>query len=251
MAGIQRIVITNGVRGRGAQRFKNAKERWPAANVLYRKIFDTIGCPLAKDDEILEGTKEEIFARTDRELGIDLFFNFRNGMRSTCQEKIRFPGWGRNWTKLKINKCPKDVPGVSFDYAKRLWEMYWNKKCNHFEIAKKTKSAPEHIATLMESLGIWREYYTITIEYMNNPEEPGDWFNLATHYYSMLNSRLGMLDFHDWALYDYPSLQRETCKGNIKWDGPIPNTRNGARASFMSVDRNGVPDTCLIAKMKK
>ena len=88
--GITRVVITDEIRGSGAWRFVEARKRWPAANKLYRQVFDCIGMPLCPDEREMQCSKEEFVAGYDYALGIDVILEFDIGMEATLQEKFLF-----------------------------------------------------------------------------------------------------------------------------------------------------------------
>lgn len=86
--GITRIVITDTLHGAGAYRFKESAARQPAANGLYRTIFERLGMPLLPGELQLRVTKDEFEAGYDHYLGIDVIFTFANLQETTCQEKF-------------------------------------------------------------------------------------------------------------------------------------------------------------------
>lgn len=88
-AGIQRIVITDKTKGRGAWRFNESKKRWPLTEVIYRQAFEVIN-PLLPDNEELKVTQSEFEAGYDKYFGVDIILNHQSGMTSTLQEKILF-----------------------------------------------------------------------------------------------------------------------------------------------------------------
>ena len=88
--GIVRVNIINDANGAGAWRFLKAKKRWPAANRLYRKIFDTLNMPLSPGEGEIRCTPEEFEAGYDKDLGVDVIFRFKSGMEATLQEKFLF-----------------------------------------------------------------------------------------------------------------------------------------------------------------
>lgn len=93
MAGITRFIITDQITGPGSWRFEESKKRYPAAVKLYREIFEKLNAPLAPRYEEILVTRQEFEAGYDYELGIDVIFEFENGMKSTLQEKFLFKGW--------------------------------------------------------------------------------------------------------------------------------------------------------------
>lgn len=88
MAGIERINIAETLNGRGAYRFRDAQVMQPAANELYRKIWEDNHCPLLEGDEIKNCAKKDFLAGYDYSLGIDVIFRFVNGTSATLQEKF-------------------------------------------------------------------------------------------------------------------------------------------------------------------
>jgi hypothetical protein len=90
MAGITRVNITDGVSGRGAQRFRDAQRLWPVANKLYREIFNDMGCSLKDGDALLDCAGDEFYAGYDHSLGIDTVLRTEQGNILTMQEKFLF-----------------------------------------------------------------------------------------------------------------------------------------------------------------
>lgn len=88
--GITRFCITDKIVGRGRWRFIKARRCWPAANLLYRSIYDKLGAPLFPGEKIIETSLAEFEAGYDRELGIDVLLIFESGMETTLQEKFLF-----------------------------------------------------------------------------------------------------------------------------------------------------------------
>jgi hypothetical protein len=88
--GIKRIEITDQMTGRGAWRFKESRKRQPAANSLYRFIFERRGTPLLPGYEVLRCTKNEFIAGYDYALGIDVILTLMDGQEMTMQEKFLF-----------------------------------------------------------------------------------------------------------------------------------------------------------------
>jgi len=89
-AGIQRVIITDPVSGRGAWRFEKSKLRYPAANKVYRETFAISGMPLLPGYEEIRCTQAEFVAGYDHELGIDVVLNFESGICATLQEKFLY-----------------------------------------------------------------------------------------------------------------------------------------------------------------
>ncbi len=86
--GITRIIITDIINGSGAWRFKEAAAKQPAANGLYRTIFERLDMPLLPGELQLRVAKDEFEAGYDHYLGIDVIFTFANEQESTLQEKF-------------------------------------------------------------------------------------------------------------------------------------------------------------------
>jgi len=90
MAGIVRVEIMDSTSGRGGWRFRDSRKLWPAANILYRHLFESVGMPLASGYEVLRCTKDEFEAGYDYALGIDVLLTFENECTATLQEKFLF-----------------------------------------------------------------------------------------------------------------------------------------------------------------
>lgn len=90
MAGIERYLITDTIRGAGANRFTDSRKCWTAANVLYRSIYKSIGLELEPGDITITCTKNEFEAGYDYALGIDVVLKTLAGQSITLQEKFLF-----------------------------------------------------------------------------------------------------------------------------------------------------------------
>lgn len=89
--GIQRVMITDEVNGAGAWRFKKAKALQPAANTIYRRLFDHhLKCPLNPGYGDILCARDDIEAAYDRLLGVDVILTHTTGTQSTLQEKFLF-----------------------------------------------------------------------------------------------------------------------------------------------------------------
>jgi len=161
------------------------KRMRPVADKLYREIIPGLkeisrsypaGLPLPFHVEL---------GALDRELGIDVIFTLKNGMRLTCQEKF---------------------------------------------------AAPEFLPL-----------QDITVEYYNDPVRrlPGDWFNLACQLYFFGFASRYYRSFDLWILVDWTRTVWETVAGNISWEH-MPNTRDGAMASFVRTFIASLPRPCVL-----
>ncbi len=126
-AGIQRIKITDEVRGAGSWRFKEAEKRHSDVNKIYREIFDQLKCPLNNEVEIVECKRDDIGGIYDRLLGIDIVFNFPNGMSSTAQEKILFEPYN-TVTIEYFNDPDRDIKGDWFTLHTAYYFVGYDRK---------------------------------------------------------------------------------------------------------------------------
>ncbi len=103
--GIERIRIVRkdehgnihfGGNSRGSWRFDAAEKRWPAANSIYRQVFDMMYMPLAPGETIKYVDRNDYQASFDGEFGIDVILRTQTGVRLTLQEKIL--GYGKELT---------------------------------------------------------------------------------------------------------------------------------------------------------
>jgi hypothetical protein len=87
----------------------------------------------------------------------------------------------------------------------------------------------------------------VTVEYYNDPVRrlPGDWFNLACQLYFFGFASRDYRSFDLWILVDWTRTVWETSRGNISWEH-MPNTRNGAMASFVRTFIASLPRPCVL-----
>jgi hypothetical protein len=94
------------------------------------------------------------------------------------------------------------------------------------------------------------EFTTLTIEYMQNPEEEeaGDWFNISPQFYFVGNSHNNADEpnFWDWAFYIYPLVQLGIASGHLHCQQRACR-RDGARANFRFVNRDRISQAYLLA----
>lgn len=88
MVGITRFSIIDNLKGKGAERIKDAKKYWDVANSLYRDIFQQLRMSLLLGEEIVECTKDEFMAGYDYQLGIDVILRPTGLGEATMQEKF-------------------------------------------------------------------------------------------------------------------------------------------------------------------
>lgn len=106
-------------------------------------------------------------------------------------------------------------------------------------------------ATLQEKF-LFTGYNTVTVEHCQDwlKLTPGDWFNLKAHYY-FVGYDNGQLTgtLCPWVLLDWPSVQRATGQRLIHWKLNGNNYEKvKAKASFMFIDINKLPDSVIIDK---
>lgn len=119
--GIARIVIKDGIRGRGAYRFDDARARQPAANRLYRKTFADMGMPLKPGDTEIRVGKDEFMAGYDYALGIDVILTFENGQEATIQEKFLFT----RFCTITVEYMQDPVRGEQGDWFSMKCDYYF------------------------------------------------------------------------------------------------------------------------------
>lgn len=131
--GITRVTITDSITGVGAWRFKAAAARQPAANVLYRTIFNRLGMPLLPGETLLCTTLDEFESGYDRYLGIDVIFSFASGQEATLQEK--FLTWRESTVTVEFMQDHKT--GEQGDWFKLKADYYFvgydRLKANNFQ----------------------------------------------------------------------------------------------------------------------
>jgi len=90
-------------------------------------------------------------------------------------------------------------------------------------------------------------FNSLTVEYMQNEHEQGDWFKLSCQFYfTGYESPSG---FCPWVIADWLAIELATLKGDINWQDNR-NKDGHAQASFKFVDIDSLPDNCIIAKSR-
>lgn len=92
---------------------------------------------------------------------------------------------------------------------------------------------------------VYARYNSLTVEYMQNELERGDWFKLASQFYFTGYETPG--GFYPWIVVNWPALVLATHEGKIEWRDNA-NKDGHAQASFRYVDINGLPACCVIAR---
>lgn len=104
MAGIVRIDI---VSDWNDWRTQMSRDLAPAAGVILRRIYDSLGMPLAQGETIISCTKEEAKSRYDWQEGIDTILYFENNTKATLQEKyLTFRENTATFEEMKGNGAP-------------------------------------------------------------------------------------------------------------------------------------------------
>ena len=88
-AGITRINIQGNISGKGGWRFRDAAKLHSIANSLYRRVFNSIGCPLDSGDNVINCSLGDFESGYDHMLGIDVILRCGNQVL-TLQEKFLF-----------------------------------------------------------------------------------------------------------------------------------------------------------------
>ena len=92
---------------------------------------------------------------------------------------------------------------------------------------------------------IYRRFNSLTVEYMQNVSEKGDWFKLAPQlYFTGYESDNG---FYPWILVNWPALVIANHQKELRWHNG-QNQDSHAQASFRWIDINDIPEWCVIAK---
>jgi len=92
---------------------------------------------------------------------------------------------------------------------------------------------------------VYNKFNSLTIEYLQNANENGDWFKLASQFYFV--GYEAPLGFYPWIIADWAAIVLATLKGNIIWHDNA-NKDGHAQASFKYVNIDDLPDACIIAR---
>lgn len=144
--GIERIYITDSIVGRGAWRFIWARDHWSAANAIYHDAFAELGMPLSPGSKIIRCSKAQRDAMVDRELGIDVYLHFENGMQATLQEK--FLSYRESTVTVEYMQDPRlDEEGDFF-----------NLRCQYYFVAYDRSGSADAYRRLRTSSAIRRQF---------------------------------------------------------------------------------------------
>lgn len=92
----------------------------------------------------------------------------------------------------------------------------------------------------------YASFQSLTIEYMNNPSDKGDWFHLASQFYFCGYASPNWLEFQYWAIINWPFIVLRTIHGDIKWYDNS-NQNGHAKASFKYLKMPELPREAIIA----
>jgi len=126
--GIQRFVITDKTKGRGARRFYQSYARRYAATNLYRKIFAREDKPLLPGYGEIKCSKNEFMAGYDHALGIDVLLNFIDGSTLTLQEKFLFYRPKTTITIEYMQDWRLGIPGDWFNMKTQLYFVGYDRE---------------------------------------------------------------------------------------------------------------------------
>jgi len=91
----------------------------------------------------------------------------------------------------------------------------------------------------------YSKFNSLTVEYMQNANEKGDWFKLAAQFY--FTGYEAEVGFIPWVIANWPAIVLATYSGQLKWR--YNDNKDGhAQADFKYVDIDTLPDNCIIAK---
>lgn len=92
---------------------------------------------------------------------------------------------------------------------------------------------------------IYSKFNSLTVEYMQNTNEQGDWFKLASQFYFV--GYEAPSGFYPWVITDWLAIVLATHKGDIDWQ--YNDNKDGhAQASFKYININELPLNCVIAR---
>jgi hypothetical protein len=105
----------------------------------------------------------------------------------------------------------------------------------------------EHILTGQEKFLSCKYAYknSLTVEYKNNPNKLGDWFNLACQFYLCGYASLDESYFKPYAIVNWTNIVIETLRNKIKWNDNT-NQNGRAQASFKYVNFDTLPLNTII-----
>lgn len=92
----------------------------------------------------------------------------------------------------------------------------------------------------------YANFNSITVEYMNNPTELGNWFSLAAQFYMVGYFTKDYKGFSPWIIANWASIVWHTHLGNINWHDN-ENKDGHAQATFRHCDMRALPQECIIA----
>lgn len=92
----------------------------------------------------------------------------------------------------------------------------------------------------------YASFHSVTVEYMNNPQDKGDWFKLACQFYMTGYANETNTAFEPWVILNWPQVVICTNAGLITWIDNA-NKDGHARASFRYTNMFTIPSSCIVA----
>lgn len=92
----------------------------------------------------------------------------------------------------------------------------------------------------------YSKFRSITVEYMQNSAEQGDWFKLGAQFYFVGYYNRDGNAFEPWIMFNWPNVVMETHYGNIEWEDN-KNKDGRAQASFKWCAMGKFPEWCIVA----
>ncbi len=92
----------------------------------------------------------------------------------------------------------------------------------------------------------YASFRSVTVEYLQNRTERGDWFKLAAQFYMTGYITEDWRGFDPWMMIDWPAVVIATEKGLIRWSSNA-NKDGHAQASFRYCDMLDIPRECVIS----
>lgn len=139
----------------------------------------------------------------------------------------------------EIIQCTKEEFQAGYDYLLGI------------DVILRPESMGE--CTLQEKY-LFTRFNTVTVEHCQDwlSLERGDWYSLKAQYYFVGYDYLQIGSFDPWVLLDWGKLQRATAQGRIPWRLNCNDiTKVGARASFMNVSFDKLPNDVVVSMSSK
>ena len=161
----------------------------------------------------------------------------RHGVDRFKQERLGWPIWKRIYRSLW---------GDGITILREL-PIYMDRDLSIDVMISNPFAPPLHIQEKTLGYVHGKRFDTLTVEYMQNPEDGlvGDWSKIATQLYACAYLTEKERGFTHGVIVNWSSLVMATIQGSIPWRSN-QNNDGRARASFKYVNISDIPDDIIV-----